>query len=89
MTKAKAKEKSQIAAVVCREGLVPLTTMAETGRGMYMATRVNLIVTAAGALLGMRVFHHKTRHWYFKYGVPAMLLAQLAAGAAVWWYFLK
>ena len=44
---------------------------------------------SAGALLGMRVFHHKTRHWYFKYGVPAMLLAQLAAGAAVWCYFLK
>lgn len=37
---------------------------------------------SAGALLGMRVFHHKTRHWYFKYGVPAILLAQLAL--AVW-----
>lgn len=44
---------------------------------------------SVGALLGMRVFHHKTRHWYFQYGVPAMLLAQLAAAAAVWWYFLK
>lgn len=35
-----------------------------------------------GALLGMQVFRHKTRHWYFKYGVPAILLAQLAL--AVW-----
>ena len=35
-----------------------------------------------GALLGMRVFHHKTKHWYFVWGVPAILLAQLAL--AVW-----
>ena len=33
---------------------------------------------SAGALLGMRVFHHKTRHWYFVWGIPAILLAQLA-----------
>lgn len=31
-----------------------------------------------GALLGMRLFHHKTRHWYFQYGIPAILLAQVA-----------
>lgn len=42
-----------------------------------------------GALLGMRLFHHKTRHWYFKYGVPTMLLLQVAAGGAAWWYFFK
>ena len=35
-----------------------------------------------GALAGMRVFHHKTKHWYFVWGVPAILLAQLAL--AVW-----
>lgn len=34
-----------------------------------------------GALLGMQVFRHKTRHWYFRYGIPAMLLAQLALAA--------
>ena len=37
---------------------------------------------SVGALLGMRVFHHKTRHWYFVWGIPAILLAQLAL--AVW-----
>ena len=37
---------------------------------------------ALGGLLGMRVFHHKTKHWYFVWGVPAILLAQLAL--AVW-----
>ena len=53
ITETEPSEDSQIAAVVCREGLAPLTTMAETGRNMYMATRVNLLVTVIGALLGM------------------------------------
>lgn len=30
-----------------------------------------------GAIAGMWIYHHKTRHWYFKYGMPAILLAQL------------
>ena len=41
-----------------------------------------LLGGSIGALLGMRVFHHKTKHWYFVWGVPAILLAQLAL--AVW-----
>jgi len=31
-----------------------------------------------GALLGMKVWHHKTLHHKFKYGVPAILIAQVA-----------
>ncbi len=27
-----------------------------------------------GALLGMRIFRHKTKHWEFKIGVPLLLL---------------
>ena len=30
-----------------------------------------------GALAGMYCFRHKTRHWYFVVGMPAILLAQL------------
>ena len=30
-----------------------------------------------GALLGMKVWHHKTMHKKFKYGVPLILLAQI------------
>ncbi|MCD8383753.1 MAG: DUF1294 domain-containing protein [Clostridiales bacterium] len=30
-----------------------------------------------GALLGMRLFHHKTRHWYFVIGVPLILALQI------------
>lgn len=31
-----------------------------------------------GAWTGMRVWHHKTMHKKFKYGVPAILLIQIA-----------
>lgn len=32
---------------------------------------------ALGGVLGMRVFRHKTKHWYFRYGFPLLLLLQL------------
>ena len=38
---------------------------------------------SVGAWLGMRVWHHKTQHKKFKYGVPAIFVAQLVL--AVWW----
>ena len=31
-----------------------------------------------GALLGMKAWHHKTQHAKFKFGVPAILIAQIA-----------
>lgn len=40
-----------------------------------------LLGGSVGALLGMRVFRHKTKHWYFVWGVPAILLAQMALAA--------
>ena len=42
-----------------------------------------LLGGSLGAICGMRVFYHKTRHWYFRWGLPAILLAQCAAG---WWW---
>ena len=30
-----------------------------------------------GALIGMRLFHHKTKHWYFVIGIPAILVLQI------------
>ena len=38
----------------------------------------------AGAILGMYAFHHKTRHWYFKWGLPAIALVQLGL-VWFWW----
>ena len=32
---------------------------------------------SAGALLGMQFFHHKTRKWKFRLGVPLILAVQL------------
>ncbi|MBD9015366.1 MAG: DUF1294 domain-containing protein [Prevotella sp.] len=31
-----------------------------------------------GAWMGMKVWHHKTMHKKFKYGIPAILLMQIA-----------
>lgn len=34
---------------------------------------------AMGGWLGMTQFHHKTRHWYFKWGFLLLAVVQLAA----------
>ena len=31
-----------------------------------------------GAWMGMKVWHHKTKHKKFKYGIPSILLIQMA-----------
>ncbi len=41
-----------------------------------------------GALLGMKVWHHKTLHKKFKYGVPAILIAQIAIVGVVVYYIV-
>ena len=30
-----------------------------------------------GGVLGMKVFHHKTQHWYFKVFFPVLLIVQI------------
>lgn len=40
-----------------------------------------------GAIAGMHVFHHKTKHWYFRFGLPALLALQLGAAGWLWWKF--
>ena len=52
ISEAKPSDLSQVSAVVCREGLGPLTHLADTGRSMYVAVRMNLILTALTAVLG-------------------------------------
>ena len=32
---------------------------------------------SVGAIAGMYLFRHKTRHWYFRLGLPALLLLQV------------
>ena len=62
---------------------------AKAKRGAWRVTEKTLFLLpllggSLGALLGMRVFHHKTKHWYFVWGIPLILLAQIAL--AVWLY---
>lgn len=34
---------------------------------------------SVGMYAGMLTFRHKTQHWYFKFGIPAIIVAQAAA----------
>lgn len=59
--------------------------------GEFRISERNLLLAAAaggslGALLGMRVFHHKTKKWKFRLGVPGILVLQ---AAAVYFLFYK
>lgn len=42
---------------------------------------------SAGAIAGMYVFHHKTRHWYFVIGMPLILVIQIGLG--IWLIYLR
>lgn len=53
LSEAQPSETSKIAAVVCREGLGPLTHLADTGRSMFVAVRMNLMITAFFVVFGM------------------------------------
>ena len=38
-----------------------------------------LIGGSIGSIAGMHLFRHKTKHWYFLYGMPAILIIQILA----------
>ena len=42
-----------------------------------------------GAWLGMKVWHHKTLHMKFKYGVPVIMIIQLAVIAYFFHFDIK
>lgn len=52
-------------------------------KAKWRISEATLLLLAAlggsiGAWMGMRVWHHKTMHRKFKYGIPALLLMQIA-----------
>ena len=52
-------------------------------KGKWRISEATLLILAViggsiGALLGMKVWRHKTMHKKFKYGLPLILLAQIA-----------
>lgn len=38
---------------------------------------VSLLGGSVGSLLGMFIFRHKTKHWYFVLGIPLILILQV------------
>ena len=52
-------------------------------QGSWRISEASLLILAViggsiGALFGMKVWHHKTMHKKCKYGLPLILLAQIA-----------
>ena len=43
-----------------------------------------LLGGSAGAWAGMYLFHHKTKHWYFVVGMPAILILQMCIAVLIW-----
>ncbi len=39
---------------------------------------IALLGGGAGSIIGMQLFRHKTRHWYFVWGMPAIFFIELA-----------
>ena len=46
-----------------------------------------LLGGSAGALLGMKAWHHKTLHKVFRFGVPVILALQIIIPFGLWLYF--
>ncbi|MFG6367719.1 MAG: DUF1294 domain-containing protein [Lachnospiraceae bacterium] len=45
---------------------------------------IAIIGGSIGSIIGMRVFHHKTRHWYFVLGMPFILIVQLSLAVLIY-----
>ncbi|MBR6339549.1 MAG: DUF1294 domain-containing protein [Alloprevotella sp.] len=57
-------------------------------RGQWRIAETTLLLLAAlggslGAWLGMKVWHHKTQHKKFRYGIPLIIFLQLAAAGYI------
>lgn len=61
-------------------------------KGKWRIPESSLLLSAVfggsiGALAGMSVWRHKTKHLKFKYGVPAILILQIALAVYLWFKF--
>lgn len=68
----------------------------ETHEGTRRVPEKTLFLLAAiggsvGALLGMRVWHHKTLHKTFRFGIPAILILQILIpfGLYLYWNVIR
>ena len=61
-------------------------------KNQWRISEATLLTMAAiggsiGAWAGMRLWHHKTLHKSFRYGIPAILILQLVIPAGLWLYW--
>lgn len=54
-------------------------------KGLFL---VSLIGGSIGTWAGMYIFRHKTKHWYFVAGMPAILILQVTVGIWLFYKFL-
>lgn len=59
-------------------------------RHQWRISEANLFLIALlggslGSIIGMQLFRHKTRHWYFVWGMPVIFFIELAL---LLWIFL-
>ena len=51
------------------------------------------IISALGGsvamYISMRLFHHKTKHKRFMIGIPIIIVLQLGAVFAIWYFFIR
>ena len=67
--------------VLLVDGILKFQTLVDYF-GSYAVVEVALLILAIiggsiGALLGMKIWHHKTMHKKFKYGLPLILIIQI------------
>jgi uncharacterized membrane protein YsdA (DUF1294 family) len=60
-------------------------------KGKWRISEATLLILAAvggsiGAWCGVKVWHHKTLHKKFRYGIPAIIVLQIAA---IIWGFIQ
>lgn len=46
---------------------------------------LSLLGGALGGFIAMHVFHHKTKKWYFKFGIPLIFAVQVALVLLLKW----
>lgn len=47
---------------------------------------LSILGCCPGVYLGLLLFRHKTRHWYFMWGIPAIFAVQIAA---LFYFYLR
>ena len=62
-------------------------------KGNRRISEKTLLTTAffmgsVGAIFGMTVFRHKTKHWKFKILLPLFVIIHIAAAVAVYWFII-